>query len=102
VIVQYWRSTENLEHFARQDPDLHPEAWRRFFRYSFKGGAVGIWHETYRVGAGTFESVYSNMPPYGLARATEAVPVRGRLESMRGRLSGSSKDSSWESAGPGP
>lgn len=102
VTVQYWRSTEDLERFARQDPRLHPEAWRRFFRQSFKGGAVGIWHETYRVEAGAFESVYGNMPPYGLARATEAVPVRGRLESMRGRLGGALGDSSRESAGPGP
>lgn len=102
VTVQYWRSTEDLERFARQDPHLHPEAWRRFFRQSFKGGAVGIWHETYRVEAGAFESVYGNMPPYGLARATEAVPVRGRLESMRGRLGGALGDSSRESAGPGP
>ncbi|WP_217349687.1 DUF4188 domain-containing protein [Meiothermus sp. PNK-Is4] len=87
VMVQYWRSTEDLERFARQEPDLHPEAWKQFFRQSFKGGAVGIWHETYQVEAGAFENVYINMPPYGLAQATKAVKVRGRLESMRGRMS---------------
>jgi hypothetical protein len=89
VTVQYWKSTEDLERFARQEPDLHPQAWKRFFRQSFKGGAVGVWHETYRVEAGAFESVYASMPLYGLARATEAVEVQGRLETMRGRLGSS-------------
>ncbi|HEU4740952.1 MAG TPA: DUF4188 domain-containing protein [Meiothermus sp.] len=92
VTVQYWRSTEDLERFAGQAPDLHPEAWRKFFRQSFKGGAVGIWHETYRVEAGAFENIYGNMPLYGLARASRAVPVRGKLESMRGRMGGASSE----------
>lgn len=91
VTVQYWRSTEDLERFARQSPDLHPTAWKNFFRQSFKGRAVGVWHETYQVEAGAFENVYNNMPLYGLAKATQAVPVQGKLNSMRGRMG---KDSS--------
>lgn len=78
VTVQYWRSTEDLERFARQDPDLHPEAWKRFFRQSFKSGAVGIWHETFKVEAGAFESVYVNMPLYGLAKTSQAMPIKGK------------------------
>lgn len=84
TMVQYWRSTEDLERFARQDPSLHPEAWKRFFRQSFKGGAVGIWHETYIIAK--HESVYGNMPLFGLAKASRAIPVKGKLESMRERL----------------
>ena len=86
TMIQYWRSTEDLERFARQDPNLHPEAWKNFFKRSFKGDAVGIWHETYKVEAGAFENIYGNMPLYGLAKATKAVSVQGKLESMRGRL----------------
>jgi hypothetical protein len=86
VTAQYWRSTEDLERFARRDPELHPEAWKRFFRQSFKGGAVGIWHETFKVQAGAFESFYANMPLYGLAKASQAVPIKEKLETMRGRL----------------
>ena len=86
TMVQYWRSTQDLERFASQDPSLHPEAWKRFFRQSFKSGAVGIWHETYMVEAGAFENIYGNMPLYGLARATKAVAVKGKLERMHGRL----------------
>lgn len=92
TLVQYWRSAGDLERFARQSPDLHPEAWKRFFRQSFKGGAVGIWHETFRVEAGAFESVYGNMPLHGLGKATQAVPIRGKTEAMRGRLEKSAQE----------
>ncbi|MDX2005742.1 MAG: DUF4188 domain-containing protein [Meiothermus sp.] len=86
TLVQYWRSAEDLERFARQDPNIHPEAWKNFFRQSYKGGAVGIWHETFKVEAGAFENVYGNMPKFGLAAATDSVAVKGKLETMRGRL----------------
>lgn len=85
MTVQYWRSSEDLERFARTDPNLHPEAWRKFFQQSFKSGAVGIWHETYKVEAGAFENIYGNMPLFGLAKATKAVSVKGKLEQMRGK-----------------
>lgn len=84
LMVQYWRSSDDLERFARTDPELHPEAWRNFFRQSFKGGAVGIWHETYVVERQ--EAVYGNMPLVGLARVSKAVPIQGKLETMRERL----------------
>ena len=41
-------------------------------------GDVGIWHETYLVGEGRHESVYVNMPPFGLGRAGQLVPAKGR------------------------
>ena len=41
-------------------------------------GDVGIWHETYLVPAGRYESVYNNMPPIGLGEATSLVPAAGR------------------------
>ncbi len=86
TLVQYWRSAQDLERFARQDPNLHPEAWKKFFKQSFKSGAVGIWHETYKVEAGAFENIYGNMPLFGLGAATKAIPVKGKLETMKGRL----------------
>lgn len=47
--VQYWRSFEDLERFARDKDDPHLEPWRRFNRTVGASGDVGIWHETYRV-----------------------------------------------------
>ena len=49
-------------------------------------GDVGIWHETYLVRAGEYETVYGNMPPYGLGLAGELVPAAGKARSAKGRL----------------
>ncbi|MCA9836970.1 MAG: DUF4188 domain-containing protein [Trueperaceae bacterium] len=86
TMIQYWESSEKLEHFARHEPELHPEAWKQFFLRAFKGAAAGIWHETYKVKAGNYECIYGNMPNFGLAKATQSMAVTGKLETMRGRL----------------
>src|SRR4249919_1087706 len=56
--VQYWRSFEHLARFARDPDDPHLPAWTRFNKAVRASGDVGIWHETYRVGAGECEAVY--------------------------------------------
>lgn len=38
-------------------------------------GDAGAWHETYRVRAGEYETIYADMPRVGLGRAAEHVPV---------------------------
>jgi hypothetical protein len=38
------------------------------------------------VPAGAYETVYNNMPPYGLGRAGHLVPAQGRRTSATGRL----------------
>jgi hypothetical protein len=86
ALIQYWRSFEDLERFARSPDDLHFPAWRRFNQTVGSDGSVGVWHETYVVEAGCHEAIYSNMPVFGLAKATEHVPARGRLETARRRL----------------
>jgi hypothetical protein len=47
---------------------------------------VGIWHETYTVASGQYESIYVNMPRLGLGSAMPHVPVTGRLDSARARI----------------
>ena len=87
VIVQYWRSFEHLEAYARDQNQLHWPAWVDFNRrVGASRGDVGIWHETYKVRAGEFECVYSGMPPFGLAKASHSADAVGSLESARGRL----------------
>jgi hypothetical protein len=90
AMVQYWRSFDDLESFARQPSDPHLPAWKRFNQVVGSGGTVGIWHETYMVGAGQYEAVYGNMPVFGLAAATTHVPAVGRRETARRRLGGDS------------
>jgi hypothetical protein len=86
AIVQYWRSFEQLERFARDPSASHLESWKRFNRAVGAGGSVGIWHETYVVAAGQFESVYGNMPRFGLALAGAHVPAVGAKETAKRRL----------------
>jgi hypothetical protein len=71
MVVQYWRSRADLERFARGD--LHVPAWRKFNRSVRGSGDVGVWHETYEVRAGAYESAYVNMPVFGLAAAGQSA-----------------------------
>lgn len=83
-VQQYWASFEHLERYARASDHRHLPAWRRFNQKVADQGAVGIYHETYRIRPGGWEAIYGNMPPFGLAGATEAVPVdRGRSAAQR-------------------
>jgi hypothetical protein len=86
TMIQYWRSFEDLERFARQPSDPHLEAWRRFNRAVGSDGSVGIWHETFVVAAGQYESIYGNMPRIGLAAATGHGPVVAGRQAARERI----------------
>lgn len=88
AVVQYWRSFEDLERYARAKDAEHFPAWVKFNKTIGSNGNVGIWHETYRVAAGQFETVYNNMPLFGLAAATNSVPASGYRTSARGRMTG--------------
>jgi hypothetical protein len=86
-MVQYWRSFEHLEAYARAPEQSHWPAWRQFNRrIKNSWGDVGIWHETYRIQPGCDEAVYSGMPPFGLGKAGVIVPAEGGRYAARGRL----------------
>jgi len=87
-VLQYWRSFEDLERFARHPSDPHLAAWKKFNQSVGADGSVGIWHETYKVEAGAHESVYGNMPAFGLAKAMNHVPAIGKRETARRRMGG--------------
>jgi len=75
VTVQYWRSFDHLEAFARDKDDPHLEVWRNFWKRVGKSDRTGIWHETFMVKAGQYEAIYGNMPPIGLGKAGRLVTV---------------------------
>ena len=85
-VIQYWRSFEALRGYAHDREAEHLQAWADFNRRFRSDGSVGIWHETYLVHEDTYEAVYNNMPPYGLAAATRMVPATGRRATAAGRL----------------
>jgi hypothetical protein len=76
LVVQYWRSFDDLERFARDRDAPHLTAWHDFNRLvGYDDGDAGIWHETFRVRAGDYEAIYGNMPRLGLAAAGTHEPL---------------------------
>ncbi|MGW1344806.1 DUF4188 domain-containing protein [Kribbella sp. NPDC002412] len=92
TLIQYWESVEKLQAFANDGDRTHRPAWLDYFRQSFKGGAAGIWHETYIVPAGSHETIYGNMPLIGLGKVAGVVPVKERGDTAADRLSRPSAD----------
>ena len=87
--VQYWESFDALRDYARDNDRLHFPAWQDYYQNgSNEDAAIGIWHETYLVGADEYESVYNNMPAHGLAACdrTDIVSAVGKRKSAAGRL----------------
>jgi len=86
LVIQYWRSVEQLEAFARDARAPHHPAWKTWNRLvGYDKPHVGIWHESYQVKAGNYECLYGNMPRFGLARAAEHVPVGRKGETAAER-----------------
>jgi hypothetical protein len=85
MLVQYWRSVEQLEAFARDARLPHHPAWKRWNRAVGDSGDVGIWHETYVVREGTFEALYGNMPTFGLAAAGHSAPLTASTRTAAAR-----------------
>jgi len=86
IMVSYWRSMDQLMQYARSRTAQHLPAWRAFNRLIGTNGDVGIWHETYRVRPGDYESVYVNMPSFGVGKVGALVEASGRREHAAGRL----------------
>ena len=90
-LIQYWRSFDHLEAYARARDKQHWPAWLEFNRLMKDSrGDVGIWHETYLIRAGEYENIYSGMPLMGLAKAAQLADVTGDAEAARGRLGAAS------------
>jgi hypothetical protein len=87
VIVQYWRSFEHLEAYARNKDESHWPAWVGFNRrVGNSRGDVGIWHETFVIKPGHYEAVYSGMPPFGLGKVGKLASAVGIREAARCRM----------------
>jgi hypothetical protein len=86
IMLQYWRSMEQLLAYARNKEAQHLPAWQAFNKSVGTNGSVGIWHETYAASAGTYENIYVNMPDFGLGRVGTLHPARAGMHSAAGRL----------------
>jgi hypothetical protein len=98
-LVQYWRSFDHLEAYARARDMKHWPAWLEFNRLMKDSrGDVGIWHETYLIRAGEYENIDSGMPLMGLAKAAKLADVSADTDAARGRL-GAASDKTQPAAG---
>ena len=87
VIVQYWRSFDALESYARNPGARHAPVWRAWNRLaSDDRNGAGIWHETFKVAAGNYEAIYQNMPVMGLQKAGRPLTVTEAKDSARARI----------------
>jgi hypothetical protein len=85
--VQYWKSAAHLQAFARSADKSHLPAWTAFYRSAGSKGDIGIWHETYVVPRGNLETIYLNMPRFGLGLVGKLFPATGSRANAARRLS---------------
>jgi hypothetical protein len=89
LMVQYWRSFEHLEAYAKARDHAHLPAWAAFNRAVGGNGDVGVFHETYRVAPGETENVYVNMPALMFASVGKLVQATGGYQGARARMTSS-------------
>ena len=70
LILQYWRSYDELQAYARSKDAKHFPTWVSFNESIGRSADVGIWHETYVIEPGNVEAVYTHMPAFGLGKVT--------------------------------
>ncbi len=86
VTVQYWDSFESLRKYARDAESEHVPAWAAYDDSNADAGDVGIFHETYAVDPDDYETVYNNMPEFGLGVPGRLRRAEGSLETAGERL----------------
>ena len=86
ILLQYWRSMEQLLAYAKNKGAAHLPAWQSFNKSIGVDGSVGIWHETYAASPGSYENIYVNMPLFGLGRVGVVHPAVGGRQSAAARL----------------
>ena len=92
LLLQYWTDFDSLEAYARSRDANHWPAWTAFNRTIGNDGTVGIYHETYAVTVGAHETLYANMPPFGLGRFVGTAPATGPRNAARERMRNGSSD----------
>jgi hypothetical protein len=86
IMVQYWRSFEQLEAYAKDKSGNHFPAWREFNLKFRKKASVGIWHETYKISPGSYENIYVNMPAFGLGKVGTLLTASQMYDTARERM----------------
>ena len=86
ILLSYWRSAADVQRFASDADAPHLQPWRRFVREVGDSRHIGVWHELFTVRADDYESVYVNMPLFGVAGAGQHLPISPGLRTSRQRM----------------
>jgi hypothetical protein len=89
IMLQYWRSLDQLLAYATDKQAKHLPAWKAFNQTVAASGDIGVWHETYLVSPGRYENIYVNMPAFGLGKVGSLVEASGSSHSASGRVAAS-------------
>jgi Domain of unknown function (DUF4188) len=86
LTVQYWRSQDHLNAYARQNMAKHFPAMIWSSKIMKVSDHIGFWHESFKVHAGEYEAIYVNCPQILLGKAGTLVKAAGSRKTARGRL----------------
>ncbi len=84
LMISYWRSIDDLLDYSKAEK--HLAGWKKFNQKARNTDAVGIYHETYNIAGGHYESIYRNMPLHGLGKAMRHHPVAAGSKNAEKRL----------------
>ena len=86
LMLQYWKTKEQLLAFASDRKATPFQASGPFYKTVVTDCDGGIWHETYVVAPGTYENIYVNMPTFGLGAVAGVTEATGPLSRANKRL----------------
>lgn len=91
ISIQYWKSLDQLNAWARSSSNTHSGAWARLMKMGRETTDYGFWHEAFEVKNGKYDAIYVNMPPLllGNCRNVELKQISGKMSSAAGRAGNS-------------
>ncbi|KAI4157352.1 MAG: hypothetical protein LQ342_008346 [Letrouitia transgressa] len=73
IWISYWKDLKGLQKFSEGAAHRLGQNMYNSKKLPF----VGIMHETYYAPKGCWETIYDNMPPWGLGKCTAKIPAKG-------------------------
>jgi hypothetical protein len=77
VLIQYWRSMEDMEHYATIKHSNRTPAWVTFYEAVEATDSVGAYHELYAIEQGRYDNSFINMPRTLLSSVAPICAVGG-------------------------
>jgi len=91
MTVQWWKDVESLNTWASSNMRSHKGPWAKLAKMGAKSADYGFWHETYKVNAGNYESIYVNCPPMMFGNC-KGVTLENAKDTAAQRMRGKKKE----------